>query len=236
MIVQFVIFWIDPFFFYFRNKTSPFLTDNNPRKFDFMKNYIIPSKYPSRKKIWQILFFVAVLSLTILLLISVSVSADDDEDDEEDDDNEDLSSSLGWASVGLFVVSAIYIVFYQSFKLTRRISEESRLANLKTNYGNFFRKIRKPFLYIHYISGLLALGVLIVHGILLTDNDTSALIGWVTAGVYIFYILTGIVLWFKIISPKKTPKLRKAVLYIHRSLILYVLIVVIHIIHLAISD
>ncbi|NHK30930.1 MAG: hypothetical protein FK730_06225 [Asgard group archaeon] len=172
----------------------------------------------------------------MLLISTTNITADDDDDDEDDDEFEDISNSLGWASVGLFAVSVIYIVFYQAFKLTRRISDESRLANFKTNYGTFFRRIRKPILYIHYISGLLALGVLLVHGIMLTKDDTEAIIGWVTAGVYIFYILTGLVLWFKIIPPKRKPKFRKAVLYVHRSLLLFVIVIVIHIIHLAIAD
>ncbi|NHJ46568.1 MAG: hypothetical protein FK733_02155 [Asgard group archaeon] len=202
-----------------------------------MKNKSLSLQQIANRNKKQLAFIALILALAILLISTVNIYADDDEDEEDDDDDlEDLSSDLGWASVGLFVVSTIYILFYQFFKLTRRISDEGKLANFKTGYGNFFRKIRKPLLYIHYISGLLALGVLLVHGILLTNDDSEAVIGWVTAGVYIFYILTGIVLWFKIIPPKKTPKLRKVVLFIHRSLILFVLIVVIHIIHLTIAD
>jgi hypothetical protein len=203
-----------------------------------MKPFILSiQKQTSSRLIRQLAIFGLVLVLVILLVSSTSIVADDDDDDDEDDDElEDISKSLGWASVGLFAVSIIYIVLYQTFKLTRRISDESRLINFKTNYGTFFRKIRKPFLYIHYISGLLALGVLLVHGIILTKDDTEAVIGWVTAGVYIFYILTGLVLWFKIIPPKRKPKFWKAVLYIHRSLLLFVIIIVIHIIHLAIAD
>lgn len=190
-------------------------------------------KQSANGKIKLLILFGFLLVIILLLISTTSIIADDDDDDDE---FEDVSKSLGWASVGLFAVSIIYIVFYQTFKLTRRISDESRLANFKTNYGSFFRRIQKPILYIHYISGLLALGVLLVHGILLTKDDTEAIIGWVTAGVYIFYILTGLVLWFKIIPPKRKPKFRKAVLYVHRSLLLFVIIIVIHIIHLTIAD
>ncbi|NHJ86968.1 MAG: hypothetical protein FK734_16010 [Asgard group archaeon] len=182
----------------------------------------------------MIFFLILLLGLMLVQLITTNTIADDN--DSEDDDDEDLSQSLGWASIGLFVVSSIYIVFYQTFKLTRKINSEGRATGFKEFIANTFRKVRKPLLYIHYFSGLAALGVLLAHGILLTNDDSEAIIGWVSAGIYIFYILTGILLWFKIISPKRNLKLRKVVLYLHRSLLLFAAIIIIHIIHVAISD
>jgi len=158
------------------------------------------------------------------------VSADDGDDD---DDENDAANSLGWAAVGLLVVSTIYIVFYQSFKITRKISNEGKLSSFKDFVAKVFRAVRKPLLYIHYFSGLAALGVLIAHGILLSRDSAASTIGWASAGIYIFYILTGLILWFKIITPKRTKKLWKVVLYVHRSLLLFAAILAIHIIHVA---
>lgn len=184
-----------------------------------------------------LLLLLLIIGLFILLTNNLTIDADDDdEDDEDDDDFEDISKNLGWASVGLFAVSAIYIVLYQFFRLTRRITEESKLYNFKSNYSNFFRTIRKPLLYTHYLAGLAALGILLAHGILLADDDTEAVIGWVTAGIYIFYIITGVLLWFKIIHPKRNKKFRKVVLYVHRSMLVFAIAIVIHIVHLAIAD
>jgi len=185
----------------------------------------------------QYLLLGLVVFITFLLITSSSVLADDDDDDEEDDDDdEDLANSLGWASVGLFAVSTIYIIFYQIYRVTRRLSAEGKQGETRKAIRDFFLFIRKPLLYIHYFAGLAALVILLIHGVMLTKDDTEAVIGWVTAGVYIFYIFTGILLWFKIINPKRRPNFRKAVLWIHRSLFIFAIVIAIHIVHLAIAD
>ncbi len=179
-----------------------------------------------------IVLLLLVISLVVIQFSITNVTADDDDEGDDDDEN-DLANSLGWAAVGLLVVSSIYIFFYQSFRLTRKLSSEGKLSGFKNFVANVFRAIRKPLLYIHYFSGLAALGVLIAHGILLTRGDTAAAIGWASAGIYIFYIFTVLLLWFKIVAPGKTKKLWKAVLYVHRSLLLFAAIIAIHIIHVA---
>ena len=173
--------------------------------------------------------------ITVLLITASSVSADDD-DDHDDDDDEDLSKDLGWASVGLFAISSVFIAFDQIYRLTRRLSKEGKQGERRRAITNVYLKVRKPLLYTHYFAGFAALVVLLIHGVMLTKDDTEAVIGWVTAGVYISYILTGILLWFKIISHKRRPKFRKAVLWIHRSLLIFAIIIAIHIVHLAFAD
>ncbi len=182
----------------------------------------------------QFLLSSLVVFITILLISSSSITADDD--DEGDDDDEDLSRDLGWASVSLFVVSSIYIGFYQIYRVTRFLTKEGNQGEIRKAIMNVFLKVRKPLLYIHYFAGLAALIVILIHGIILTNDNTYSKIGWATAGVYLFYILTGILLWFKIISPKRNLKFRKAVLWIHRSLLLFAIVIAIHIIHLTIAD
>jgi hypothetical protein len=182
---------------------------------------------------------VLVVFITVLLITSSSVLADDDDEDEEDDeddDDEDLASGLGWASVGLFAASSVYIAFYQFYRVTRRLSKDGKQGETRKAITNVFLAVRKPLLYIHYFTGLAALVVLLIHGVLLTKDDTEAAIGWVTAGVYIFYIFTGILLWLKIINPKRRPNIRKTVLWVHRSLLIFAIIIAIHIVHLAIAD
>ena len=174
-----------------------------------------------------------VVLITILLISSSRVSSKKEED-KDDGDDVDLSKSLGWAAVGLFAGSTIYIAFDQTYRLTRRLSKEGKQGERRKAITNIYLKVRKPLLYTHYFSGLAALVVLLIHGVMLTKDDTEAVIGWVTAGVYIFYIFTGILLWFKIISAKRRPKFRKAVLWLHRSLLIFAIIIAIHIVHLAI--
>lgn len=181
-----------------------------------------------------IAFFITFLLVQNMI---VNVTADDDEDDNGDDEFEDLSSSLGWASVGLFVISSLYIVFYQTFRISRKFSDEGNFASLKENIRVVFLKIRKPFLYTHYFAGFFALVTLLIHGILLTRADEEPVaVGWATGAIYIFYILTGIILWLKIKPFWSWKKIRKSLLYVHRSLLLFAIVIIIHIVHLAISD
>lgn len=176
-----------------------------------------------------------IIFISILLITSSSVLAKDEDDDDDDDDDEDLSKSLGWAAVGLFAVSSIFIAVDQTYRLTRRFSKEGKQGERRKAITNIYLKVRKPLLYTHYFAGLAALVFLLIHGVMLTKDDTEAVIGWVTACVYIFYIFTGILLWFKIINAKRRPQLRKAVLWIHRSLLIFAIIIAIHIVHLAIA-
>ena len=187
------------------------------------------------------LLFVLLILFVIVLIIQnsvISVVADDEDDeDEEDDDFEDISENLAWASVGLFVVSSVYVLLYQAFRITRKFSDEGNMSEFKNNYRNFFLKIRKPLLYIHYIAGLAALVTLLIHGILLTKGDDEPIaVGWATAGIYIFYILTGVILWLKVKPLWSWRKVRKSLLYIHRSLLLFAIVIIIHIVHVAIAD
>ncbi|MHA1211496.1 MAG: hypothetical protein ACTSSH_03450 [Candidatus Heimdallarchaeota archaeon] len=183
-----------------------------------------------------LILIVLVIGLVALQLSIMPVAAEDDDDDDDDDDNKDIAKDLGWVAVGLLVVSSLYVPFYQLFKITRKIDSEGKRKGFKDSVAKVFRKLRKPFQYIHYFSGLAALGVLIAHGVFLTKDDAEAVIGWVSAGIYVFYILTGMLIWFKIIHPKRNKKLRKVVLYIHRSLLLFAIVIIIHIVHVVISD
>lgn len=188
----------------------------------------------------RLLFVLLVLFVTILIIQNsvISVTADDeDEEDEDDDEFEDLSENLAWASVGLFAISSMYVFFYQTFRITRKFSDEGSMSDFKNSYRTFFLKIRKPLLYIHYITGLAALVTLLIHGILLTNGDDEPIaVGWATAAIYIVYILTGIILWLKVKPFWSWKKVRKALIYIHRSLFLFAIVIIIHIVHVAIAD
>ncbi len=199
-------------------------------------NYMLQIKRTNTIRQITILVIVLIVVLLVAQNSLIQVSADDDDDDEDDDNEEDLSKSLGWAAVGLFAVSSVYIAFYQTYRFTRRLSKEGRKGEIRKFIGNVFLKVRKPLLYTHYFSGLAALIVLLIHGVMLTKDDAEAVIGWVAAGVYILFIITGIILWFKIKPIWVRKKLRKTIFYIHRSLLIFIIIIAIHIAHLVIAD
>ncbi|MHA2309492.1 MAG: hypothetical protein ACXABJ_09465, partial [Candidatus Heimdallarchaeaceae archaeon] len=75
------------------------------------------------------------------------------------------------------------------------------------------------------------------HGIYLsTKDETLVAIGWVTAAFYIFYVLSGIIIWLKIKPFWNFKKAMKIMNKIHRSVILFSSIVIIHIIHVILAD
>jgi len=194
-------------------------------------------KQPHSGRYFLISLFLMLILILVISNITGNVLADDDEDEEDDDNDEGLASDLGWASVGLLGVSSIYIFLYQGFKITRKFSDEGSFAETKENYRKFFLTVRKPFLYIHYASGFAALVLLLIHGALLTKQDIEPVaVGWTSGAIYIFYILTGIILWWKIKPFWSSKKARKALLWLHRSLLIFTIGIIIHIVHVAISD
>lgn len=187
-------------------------------------------------------FISLLLVLFVIFLVLqnsiINVNAEDeDEDDEDDDDFEDVSKDLGWAAIGLFVVNSIYVLFSKAFRITRKFSDEGKFAAVKSNTRSAYLKVRKPLQIVHGVSGLGALVVLLIHGIVLTDGDSEAVaLGWATTAIFIFYILTGIILMLKLKPFWTAKKVRKTLLFLHRNLILLALIFILHIVHIVISD
>ncbi len=186
-------------------------------------------------------FISLLLVLFVIFLILqnsiTNVHAEDDDEDDEDDDFEDVSKDLGWAAIGLLAVNSIYVLFSKAFRITRKFSDEGKFAAVKSNTRATYLKVRKPLQIVHGISGFAALVVLLIHGVVLTDQDFEAVaLGWASAAILIFYISTGIILMFKLKPFWTAKKVRKALLFLHRSLILLVLIFILHIVHIVISD
>ncbi len=180
---------------------------------------------------------ILVLFVIFLVLQNSITNVHAEDDDDEDEDFEDVSKDLGWTALGLLAVNSIYVLFSKVFRITRKFSDEGDFAAVKSKTRTAYLKVRKPLQIIHGISGLGALVVLLIHGIILTDGDSEAVgLGWASAAIFIFYILTGIILMLKLKPFWTLKKVRKTLLFLHRSLILLVLIFILHIVHIVISD
>jgi len=173
------------------------------------------------------IIFVFIISFSICLTTYAKP-------DDKGDDDEDFAKDLAYVSVGLFAATGVTIIIYQSYKYSRKLlKDEGKSKELKDNIRNFYLKIRKPLNYIHYLVGFGALTVLLIHGIVLSNKDeTMVIIGWITAAVYIFYIISGTIIWLKIKLFWNSKKFIRILNKIHRSMILIIGIVVIHIVHL----
>ena len=158
--------------------------------------------------------------------------------DEFDDSN---AGDFGWVAVGLFSLSILYVIFYHSFinssKLARR---NEKFEGLRDINRKIFLKVKKPLSYLHYIAGLIAIGIILTHGITLImigESDTLKIIlGIITASVYVYYVLLGLVIKVVLKKAKKLSKLKMTLYKVHTNLIIIMLIGALHIAHLALGD
>ena len=183
------------------------------------------------------------IGIAFILVVSVGFSFtssadDDDKGDDDKGDDDDFAKDLAYVSIGLFVATAVTISVYMTNKYSRRfLGDEGKSKETKDKISQIFRKIRKPLNYIHYIVGFAALTTLLIHGIRFSNKDEKLVaIGWITTAVYIFYVLSGLVIWLKIKPFWNSKKTVRILNKIHRSLILFVGIVILHLIHVVIAD
>lgn len=176
-------------------------------------------------------------SIFILIIFSslflTQVHADDDEEDDDD-----FGKDLGPIAIGFFAFGTLNIIALYIFKGSRKLlGDEGKAGNTKKKISSIYQKIRKPLKYIHYASEGTAFVLFLIHGISLTrSDDIGIIIGWLTASVYITYALTGLIIWFRIKPVWSSKSAKKVLNRYHRSLIVLLLVVVIHIIHIVLVD
>ena len=178
-------------------------------------------------------FIKIFLVISIFLLISSSLTKLGAAEDEDDD--EDRAKNLGVAAFGLFAISLVYVFFSQIMRLTMKLNKEKeRNAKFKENYMKFFKVIRKPLLIVHYLASGTAIALLAIHGLgMLPEDNEQAVLGIITGSFLALYILTGIIVKFILPKFKKARKLRKYLYFIHRSLIVILVVLAIHLAHVA---
>jgi hypothetical protein len=176
-----------------------------------------------------------LLAISVFLVISASFMKFGVAEEEDDEDDDDKAKDLGVAAFGLFGISLIYPFFFQIQRLTMKLNKDKERNNkIKKGYQKFMKVVRKPLQWIHYLAGLSAIVLLGIHGIgMLPEDNEQALLGIITGSFLLFYVLSGIIL--KVILPKikKVTKLKKALFAIHRSLILIIIVLGIHLAHVA---
>lgn len=99
--------------------------------------------------------------------------------------------------------------------------------------------MRKPLRALHYCAGITAIIILLTHGIsliLIEADAEKVIIGLITASIYLFYVVSGIIIKVILKKSKKALKLRKFLFKIHTSLIIFCIIGLTHIAHVAIVE
>lgn len=184
----------------------------------------------NQDKTRKIVIYVLVFSLFLLVawlgFSKFGVAAEWEDDDVK---------NLGVAAFGLFAISLMYVFFFQIMRLTLKLNKEKeRNVKFKEGYMKFFKVVRKPLQWVHYLAGGTAIVLLAIHGIgMLPEDNEQAVLGIVTGSFLAFYILTGLIIKVVLAKAKRAKKLKKYLFFIHRSLILIFIVLAIHIAHVA---
>ena len=179
-----------------------------------------------------------VLFLTIFTLGVICVSSTVVAEDGEDDDFKDRAKNLGVAALGLFSVSIIYVFFYQTFINSKKIlPKNDKFEERRAKIQKAFLKVKKPLSLLHFFAGGTAITLLVIHGAtLIVEGNIKAILGLTTASLYLTLGITGIIIKVVLKKIKKLKKLRKPLFRFHTSLIIFIIIISLHIAHVAYGD
>ncbi len=120
-------------------------------------------------------------------------------------------------------------------RITLKLNKEKERTNkFKKGYLKFFNVVRKPLQWAHYLAGTAGIVLIGIHGIgLLSEDDGQAVRGIITGVFLAFYVLTGLIIKVFLAKVKRARKLKKVLFFIHRSVVLILIVLGIHIAHVA---
>ena len=185
------------------------------------------------KSYLKIFLIVLIFTLGVICVSSIAVA-----EDEEEDDFKDRAKNLGVAALGLFSVSIIYVFFHQTFINSKKIlPKNDKFEERRAKIQKTFLKVKKPLSLLHFFAGGTAIILLIIHGAtLIVEGNIKAILGLTTASLYLSFGITGIIIKVVLKKIKRLKKLRKPLFKFHTSLIIFIIIISLHIAHIAYGD
>jgi hypothetical protein len=168
----------------------------------------------------------------------VSSTAVAEDEDEDDNDFKDRAKNLGVAALGLFSASIIYVFFYQTFINSKKIlPKNDKFDERRAKIQKTFLKVKKPLSLLHFFAGGTAIILLVIHGTtLIVEGNIKAILGLTTASLYLAFGITGLIIKVVLKKIKRLKKLRKPLFKFHTSLIIFLIIISLHIAHVAYGD
>ncbi len=168
----------------------------------------------------------------------VCVSSTAVAEDEEDNDIKDRAKNLGVAALGLFSASIIYVFFYQTFINSKKIlPKNDKFDERRAKIQKTFLKVKKPLSLLHFFAGGTVIILLLIHGTtLIVEGNIKAILGLTTARLYLTFGITGLIIKVVLKKFKKPKKLRRTLFKFHTSLMIFIIIISLHIAHVAYGD
>jgi hypothetical protein len=189
-----------------------------------------------------VIFLLVVLTITLLVIPQINVLADDDDNGDDDDGlgliGEDLASDIGYITIGLFGAGMINVVVLYIYKITRRfLDDEGRSGKVKNFTREAYLKTRKPLNYLHYLLTFAGTTIILLHGIEFIKKDEEVgVFGWIATAVFLFYIVTGALIKLRIKPLWTSKKARKVLNWSHRSIVVFLVVIAVHIVHIIMAD
>ena len=181
----------------------------------------------------KIILILMIFTLGVICVSSIAVA-----EDEEDNDFKDRAKNLGVAALGLFSASIIYVFFYQTFINSKKIlPKNDKFDERRAKIQKIFLKVKKPLSLLHFFAGGTAIILLLIHGTtLIVEGNIKAILGLTTASLYLSFGITGLIIKVVLKKFKKPKKLRRTLFRFHTSLIIFIIIISLHIAHVAYGD
>ena len=181
----------------------------------------------------KIVLILMIFTLGVICVSSIAVA-----EDEEDNDFKDRAKNLGVAALGLFSASIIYVFFYQTFINSKKIlPKNDKFDERRARIQKTFLKVKKPLSLLHFFAGGTAIILLLIHGTtLIVESNIKAILGLTTASLYLAFGITGLIIKVVLKKFKKPKKLRRTLFKFHTSLIIFIIIISLHIAHVAYGD
>ena len=181
----------------------------------------------------KIILILMIFTLGVICVSSIAVA-----EDEEDNDFKDRAKNLGVAALGLFSASIIYVFFYQTFINSKKIlPKNDKFDERRARIQKTFLKVKKPLSLLHFFAGGTAIILLLIHGTtLIVEGNIKAILGLTTASLYLSFGITGLIIKVVLKKFKKPKKLRRTLFRFHTSLIIFIIIISLHIAHVAYGD
>ena len=181
--------------------------------------------------------FVVSIFILLVLFSSHSTIADDDEDNGNGFITGDSAKDIGYVAIGLFVAGMANVVVHYIFKFSQKLNNEGKSGKVKFFIRDFYLKSRKPLNWLHYIFTSSATTIIIVHGIrFINKEEEIGIFGWIATGFFLLYILTGIIIKLKIKPFWKNKIFRNTVNFLHKNLLIIIVVISLHIVHFLISE
>lgn len=103
-----------------------------------------------------------------------------------------------------------------------------------------YKKTHGILRYVHYIFSIGGLGLISIHGLSFERiHKLVSILGWGLWGVLVLYLLSGILLWYRLLPIKRSPKMKQLHRWVnqfHRSWIIFYILIFFHLLHMLSGD